>query len=540
LCYSHPGKPKTFLVQIMGKDHPKTNTSLNEVPPATAAPSAPAAAVVDLDPLTDPSQLLSPEQPPELPVTTTKTTTTATLVEYEVFYPPTQTIGTGMNMLRYTPQAPAWHCSFSHNGEWLAACFGAPTPCVRVWRYCPKIQSPPAAAATTTTTTTTKATKATTPIKQKLSHKQQDQDHHPSSQTETPTKSNTSSGSWILHSTLEGIHERTIRCVAFAPLAKTCILAAASFDSTVTLWEYSSSSSPADQQWECTTQLEGHENEVKYVAWNATGSLLATCGRDKSIWLWETFFNGTIGGSSADEVECIAVLNGHEGDVKCVQFAPNHQASYSSGSGGSDEIVISASYDNSIKIWAAEDNTGGGDWYCVASISDVHSDTIWSLALSPGGGRFISASADGSLAIWKCYYSTPPEPKQQCHHVTDTTTTTKAITATTPTTNTTTTTGLWKCVGKLEGAHHTSTVYSVAYAPARAGHGRIASAGADNRIQIYREVKESTSDQPLFDLDALVDTNHGDVNCVCWHPRDGSLLCSAGDDGTVRLWKFEP
>jgi len=83
-----------------------------------------------------------------------------------------------------------------------------------------------------------------------------------------------------------------------------------------------------------------------------------------------------------------------------------------------------------------------------------------------------------------------------------------------------------------------STIYSVDYAPARAGHGRIASAGGDNRVQIYREVMGSTSDAPLFSVDTSVLVGHGDINCIRWHPSDGSVLCAACDDGSVRILKF--
>jgi|EP00979_Chaetoceros_neogracilis_P003588 WD40 repeat protein len=349
---------------------------------------------------------------------------------------------------------------------------------------------------------------------------------------------------------------RTIRSVAFAPTPMNVrgILAVASFDGTISIWEDFSSESkgkslqqietdgPLDLSsngtvldryhdtacgWECTAQLEGHENEVKDVAWNATGTLLASCGRDKSVWIWECFLPGTIGGDGngstgqsggEGDFECLAVLQSHSGDVKSVVFAPSHGQF-----GDGDEILLSASYDDTIRCWAED----AGDWYCALTLESVHTSSIWTIAMSPGGVRMVSGSADKSIAVWRCY--TASEKKEQQDGEADYKNKDDEGMHSD---------GMWKCVGKLPDAH-SQPVYTVDCAPSKAGHGRIVSGGGDDCINVYREVG-GTSDAPLFAIDVSVKKAHmGDVNCVKWHPTDGRLIASAGDDGLVKIWNYD-
>ena len=447
--------------------------------------------------------------------------------------------------------SPAWMATFSTDGRYLAVCFGNPNTHVKVWKF----QPPPTTSTSLQTSNINSSEEEWEPIGVNNAH------------NTTTRKEEDVSKQWKLITTISEEHTRTIRSVAFAPTSSTLgvpILATASFDGKVLIWEcYPDIVNGKNDEYDdedCTNnnnlfepiaQLEGHENEIKCLAWNTTGSLLASCGRDKTIWIWECYLPGTVGGvetsninngleqqqqEDGGEFECLAVLQGHDGDVKCIVFGPSH-----SQWGEGDEVLYSASYDNTIKIWAEE----SGDWYCAATLgggnsttmfADVHTSTVWSLGLTNSGVRLFSGCDDGGMAIWKMY--TAAERKRLFP---------KASAAVVCSTD-----GIWNCVGVLPDAHSSYAVLSIDCAPSRAGHGRVVTGGGDNCINIYREETSTTaskedggesattsSDAPKFTIEAVADDAHdGDVNCVKWHPRDGTCLVSCGDDGAVKLWKY--
>ncbi|KAI2790438.1 putative cytosolic iron-sulfur protein assembly protein 1 [Penicillium oxalicum] len=420
-----------------------------------------------------------------------------------------------------------------------------------------------------------------------------------------------------LLSTITGGHKRSVRTAAWKPHVQgESVLATGSFDATVGVWRRWDSFGRAeggsaawesnaeaevdvgarigqtgalnegaeeDEEWRFAVLLDGHDSEVKSVSWSASGMLLATCARDKSIWIWEDLDDGD------NNFETVAVMQEHGGDVKCVAWHP------------AEECLASGAYDDTIRIWREDLD----DWGQVACLKG-HGGTVWfldweSMDNVPSGGqnrvgdgleeeekkkkheesaallkqwqeqhatsgpRLISCSDDRTVRVWRRL------PKESHAFGANSSAATGIPSIIRPTGSDES----WVEEAVLPHAHEL-TIYAVAWSRQT---GLVASAGADGRIVVYEErlvqspreadaAPTSNSDSIAMDTEtdtagkpspavrtewsilAVMDGAHGiyEINHIAWAKRADrgqvqgqkeEVLVTTADDGSVKVWTFQ-
>ncbi|KAI8624603.1 WD repeat protein [Xylariaceae sp. FL1651] len=396
------------------------------------------------------------------------------------------------------------------------------------------------------------------------------------------------------HSALTNGHERSVRSATWKPNLpphKLCLVTG-SFDSTAGLWRWEDEGQGSsgggggleveitggdkrddneeeeeeEKDWELIVVLDGHDSEIKSVAFSPSGQYLATCSRDKSVWIWED-----MGASEADdEWETVAVLNEHEGDVKAVAWCPETNRG-GRGRYGSD-VLASASYDNTVRVWRED---GEGEWICVA-VLEGHGGTVWGVQWEPkpkgeSFPRLLTWSADRSIRVWTLNEEEDDDDEKAPRHA-------WGGLGGIPNTMRRSLKEEWECTAILP-AVHSRDIYSATWS---AETGLVASVSSDGIIAIYREeaadvsatTNTTTEDEVAAELDGDVPMSNGhtktnklestrwsiasttknghgpyEINHVTWCKRydvgcppemkgKEEMLVTTGDDGIVRPWQI--
>lgn len=278
-------------------------------------------------------------------------------------------------------------------------------------------------------------------------------------QEETLTNSNSMNSVQLSHVyTFDHEHTKSVRSIAVSPNGNNLVVFG-SFDSTISIWKRKKTSGGA-YSYDCLSMLEGHENEVKCVDFHPEENLIASCSRDKSVWLWDY--------DEDFEFNTLETLTDHEQDVKTVKWVP-----YDFGSQEENlrvpqvrkKMFASASYDDTIKIYTMDDE---GEFYCFQTLNN-HSNIVWALCFSKNGNLMFSSSEDTTVKVWK--YNSERETKTEP--------------------------GRYEMAVSLSG-YHERAVYTCDYSDR---YGLLASAGGDDTLVIYQvklvgdDVKVSLSEK---------------------------------------------
>ncbi|TEA06741.1 NACHT and WD repeat domain-containing protein [Mycobacteroides salmoniphilum] len=219
-------------------------------------------------------------------------------------------------------------------------------------------------------------------------------------------------------------HTSFVTAVAFSPDGKT--LASTSGDGTLRLWNVSN---PADVQRRSTPLPTGGATYM--VAFSPDGRTLAAADDDHTVWLWDV--------ADPDKPGAITRLTGHTGPVRSVAFSAN------------GKLLASASNDKTVRLWDITDPTrpvqagpplGGftniahavafnpASTVLAASGEDgvlrmwnvadpahprglgdplpAHTEASWSLQFSADGAALASVGYDGTAKLWNVLDPTHP------------------------------------------------------------------------------------------------------------------------------------
>ncbi|MFM9368929.1 AAA family ATPase [Streptomyces sp. Da 82-17] len=258
-------------------------------------------------------------------------------------------------------------------------------------------------------------------------------------------------------------HRSWVSTAVFSPDGAT--LASASDDGTIRLWDVRDPRRPQP----LGDPLRGHDGSVYLVAFSPDGRTLASAGEDGTARLWNV--------REPSRPRALASLPDHDAAVRSVAFSP-------------DGRMLAVGADNgTIRTWEVANPRRPE---AVGSVLTGHKGTVHSVAFAPDGQTLASGGSDETVRLWDM---ADPERAKQLG-------------------------------APLTG--HTGPIWSVAYN--REGTG-LAVASADSTASLWNvsdPAHPSQVGEPLAG-------GSGEMYALGFSP-DGRTLATGSGDNKVRLW----
>ncbi|WP_406475805.1 AAA family ATPase [Streptomyces sp. NBC_01615] len=260
-------------------------------------------------------------------------------------------------------------------------------------------------------------------------------------------------------------HTSWVSTAVFSPDGRT--LASASDDGTIRLWDVRDPSHPRP----LGTPLTGHDGTIYLLAFSPDGHTLAAATEDHVVRLWNV--------GDPRKPSALGALTGQTAAVRSVAFSPDGRTL----AAGGDDMTI--------RLWNVADPRHPKP---IDAVLTGHTDLVHSVAFSPDGRTLASGSADDTVRLWNV-----ADPRHAA-----------------------------PLGAPLTG--HTGPIWSVAFSP---DGSMLAAASQDSTASLWNVSDPAYPSQVGEPLAG----SSGEMYALGFSP-DGRTLATGSGDNTVRLWSI--